>query len=214
MPTRYVAHRGGAAQWPENSLTAFRNAIALGARVLELDVHQTADGVVAVIHDPTLDRTTSGHGPVARATAADLARVRLRGRDGVFTDDHVPTLDEVLAIGCAGWRGDAGGDQDAGPGRSLRAPGRAGRGGTRAPLRGTGAQGARRCGRAGMTERAFVMAFNPRGARRSARAGAHPGDRLPGRSPPRGELGRPPGRYRHVGDRGSRELRGHALLAV
>ncbi len=39
MPTRYVAHRGGAAQWPENSLTAFRNAIALGARVLELDVH-------------------------------------------------------------------------------------------------------------------------------------------------------------------------------
>ena len=34
MPTRYVAHRGGAAQWPENSLTAFRNAIALGARVL------------------------------------------------------------------------------------------------------------------------------------------------------------------------------------
>ncbi len=65
MPTRYVAHRGGAAQWPENSLTAFRNAIALGARVLELDVHLTADGAVAVIHDPTLDRTTSGHGPVA-----------------------------------------------------------------------------------------------------------------------------------------------------
>ena len=63
MPTRYVAHRGGAAQWPENSLTAFRKAIALGARVLELDVHLTADGVVAVIHDPTLDRTTSRHRP-------------------------------------------------------------------------------------------------------------------------------------------------------
>src|SRR5215510_12226249 len=98
MPTRYVAHRGGAAQWPENSLIAFRNAIALGARVLEMDVHETTDGAVAVIHDPTLDRTTNGHGPVGRATAADLRSVRLRGRDGVFTDDHVPTLDEVLAL--------------------------------------------------------------------------------------------------------------------
>ena len=98
MPTRYVAHRGGAAQWPENSLTAFRNAVALGAQVLELDVHQTADGAIAVIHDPTLDRTTSGHGPVGRATAADLRIARLRGRDGVLTDDHVPTLDEVLAL--------------------------------------------------------------------------------------------------------------------
>ena len=74
MPTRYVAHRGGAAQWPENSLTAFRNAVALGAQVLELDVHLTADGVVAVIHDPTLDRTTSGHGAVGRATAASSRR--------------------------------------------------------------------------------------------------------------------------------------------
>src|SRR5262249_41546440 len=86
MANRYVGHRGGAAQWPENSMTAFRNAIAAGARVLELDVHLAADGTVAVIHDSTLDRTTSGHGPVGRATAADLARARLRGRDGVFTD--------------------------------------------------------------------------------------------------------------------------------
>ena len=98
MPTRYVAHRGGAAQWPENSVTAFRNAIALGARILELDVHLTADGRVAVIHDPTLDRTSSGTGAVAACTAADLARARLRGRDGALTDDHVPTLDEVLAL--------------------------------------------------------------------------------------------------------------------
>jgi glycerophosphoryl diester phosphodiesterase len=98
MPTRYVAHRGGASQWQENSLTAFRNAIALGARILELDVHLTADGRVAVIHDPTLERTTDGHGPVAARTAADLARTRLRGRDGGLTDDHVPILDEVLAL--------------------------------------------------------------------------------------------------------------------
>jgi glycerophosphoryl diester phosphodiesterase len=97
MP-RYVAHRGGAAQWAENSLTAFRSAVAAGARLLELDVHLTADGEVAVIHDPTLDRTTSQTGPVAQCTLADLRRARLRGMDGVFTDDCVPTLGEVLAI--------------------------------------------------------------------------------------------------------------------
>jgi glycerophosphoryl diester phosphodiesterase len=94
----YVVHRGGAALWPENSLTAFRNALALGSRMLELDVHLTADGEVAVIHDPTLERTTDGRGPVARCTAADLRRTRLRAPGGALTDDCVPTLDEVLAL--------------------------------------------------------------------------------------------------------------------
>ena len=94
----FVAHRGGAARWPENSLTAFRGAIANGARLLELDVHLMADGQVAVIHDPTLDRTSSGTGPLARCTAADLKRARLRGADGVLTEDCVPTLDEVLSV--------------------------------------------------------------------------------------------------------------------
>src|SRR6266536_3100082 len=95
---RYVAHRGGAARWPENSLTAFRGAIAAGARLLELDVHLTADGDVAVIHDPTLERTTSGTGSLARCIVADLRRARLRGADGALTDDCVPTLGEVLAL--------------------------------------------------------------------------------------------------------------------
>jgi len=97
MP-RYVAHRGGAARWPENSLTAFRGAIAGGAQLLELDVHLTADGEVAVIHDPTLDRTTTGTGPLARCSADDLRRARLRGPDGAVTEDCVPTLGEVLAV--------------------------------------------------------------------------------------------------------------------
>jgi glycerophosphoryl diester phosphodiesterase len=94
----YVAHRGGAARWPENSLTAFRGAIAAGAQLLELDVHLTADGEVAVIHDATLDRTSSGSGLLARCTAEDLRRARIRGIDGVLTEDCVPTLGEVLAI--------------------------------------------------------------------------------------------------------------------
>jgi glycerophosphoryl diester phosphodiesterase len=161
MPTRYVAHRGGAAQWPENSLTAFRNAIALGAQVLELDVHLTADGVVAVIHDPTLDRTTSGHGPVGRATAADLRSARLRGRDGVLTDDHVPTLDEVLAL--AAPAGVAMLVEIKTPGQDVRYERR---GEQAVAVPGPRYEGLERkvldvLGAAGMAGRAYVMAFNP-----------------------------------------------------
>jgi glycerophosphoryl diester phosphodiesterase len=158
MPTRYVAHRGGAAQWPENSLTAFRNAIALGARVLEMDVHQTADGAVAVIHDPTLDRTTSGHGPVGRATVADLRSARLRGRDGVLTDDHVPTFDEVLALA-----GVALLVEIKTPGQDVRYERQADRA---VAVPGPRYEGLERkvleaLWATGMTERAYVMAFNP-----------------------------------------------------
>src|SRR2546422_9838987 len=56
--TRLAAHRGGARLWPENSLRAFRESLALGADLVELDVHLTADGALAVIHDATLRRTT------------------------------------------------------------------------------------------------------------------------------------------------------------
>jgi glycerophosphoryl diester phosphodiesterase len=94
----YVVHRGGAALWPENSLAAFRNALALGTRILELDVHLTADGEVAVIHDPTLERTTDGQGAVGRCTAAELRRARLRDPRGAPTQEGVPLLDEVLAL--------------------------------------------------------------------------------------------------------------------
>jgi glycerophosphoryl diester phosphodiesterase len=66
--------------------------------MLELDVHLTADGEIAVIHDPTLERTTSGSGPLARCTVDDLRRARLRGADGALTGDCVPTLGEVLAV--------------------------------------------------------------------------------------------------------------------
>jgi glycerophosphoryl diester phosphodiesterase len=93
-----VAHRGGAARWPENSREAFEGAIALGARFLELDVHLTADGHVAVIHDPTLDRTTTGTGPVASRTAPELRALRLKRRDGTLTEGGVPMLDDVLAL--------------------------------------------------------------------------------------------------------------------
>src|SRR5688572_6883761 len=87
-----AAHRGGAALWPENSLTAFRGAIALGIDALEFDVHLTADGEVVVIHDATLDRTTTGRGAVRGATLAQIRTFRLVDRAGVPTTETVPTL--------------------------------------------------------------------------------------------------------------------------
>lgn len=93
-----AAHRGGALLWPENSLLAFRNALSLGVDFLECDVHLTADGEVVVLHDPTLDRTTTGAGPVVERRLADLASVRLRAADGTPTNEPVPTLAQLLDL--------------------------------------------------------------------------------------------------------------------
>src|SRR6266542_3779719 len=102
--TQLAAHRGGALLWPENSLLAFRNAVALRADYIEFDVHLSKDGEVVVIHDPTLDRTTSGSGAVKDRTVAELKALRLKDRAGALTDETVPTLDEVAAVAAQGRR--------------------------------------------------------------------------------------------------------------
>jgi glycerophosphoryl diester phosphodiesterase len=93
-----AAHRGGALLWPENSLLAYRNAIALGVAFLETDVHLTADGEIVVMHDATLDRTSTGRGPLRDARLADLDGVRLRAADGAVTEERVPTLAQLLEL--------------------------------------------------------------------------------------------------------------------
>lgn len=85
------AHRGGCALGPENTIKAFDRGMAAGADGLELDVHLSADGIVVVHHDDTLDRTTNGSGPIAARTAAELARVDAGEGEGI------PALSEVLA---------------------------------------------------------------------------------------------------------------------
>jgi glycerophosphoryl diester phosphodiesterase len=89
-----AAHRGGALLWPENSLTAFRGALGLGADLVELDVHRAKDGEVVVIHDPTLDRTTAGRGPVRDHLWAALAELALKGTRG----EAMPRLRQVLDL--------------------------------------------------------------------------------------------------------------------
>lgn len=90
---RIIGHRGARDLWPENSREGFLKVQALPIHGVEFDVHPTADGKLAVIHDPTLERTTEGSGAVAARTAAELAATRLRGGD-----EGVPMLEELLAI--------------------------------------------------------------------------------------------------------------------
>lgn len=87
-----VGHQGCDGLRPGNTLSAFAHAIALGADAVECDVHLTADGHLAVIHDDHVDRTTDGHGAVAAMTMAEIRALHAGG-------DHVPELDEVLALG-------------------------------------------------------------------------------------------------------------------
>jgi glycerophosphoryl diester phosphodiesterase len=93
-----AAHRGGALRWPENSLRAYREALALGVDLLETDVHLTADGAVVVLHDATLERTTTGTGAVRDRTLGELAALRLRAADGSPTAEGVPTLAQLLDL--------------------------------------------------------------------------------------------------------------------
>jgi glycerophosphoryl diester phosphodiesterase len=86
-----IAHRGFSGRHPENTLRAFRAAEELGVDMVECDVHVSRDGQLVVIHDATLDRTTSGHGPVRERTLAEIQA--LDAGEG----ERVPTLDELLA---------------------------------------------------------------------------------------------------------------------
>lgn len=68
----FFAHRGGSLLRPENTIPAFEHGLSFGADALELDIQHTCDAELVVIHDPTLDRTTSGSGPVVAHTLDEL----------------------------------------------------------------------------------------------------------------------------------------------
>ncbi|MGH2523785.1 MAG: glycerophosphodiester phosphodiesterase, partial [Anaerolineales bacterium] len=95
-----LGHRGASAYAPENTLAAFRRSLELGAEGVELDVTLSADGVLVVIHDDTVDRTTDGAGRVNGLTLAQLKKLdagypaRFGDR---FAGERIPTLEEVFA---------------------------------------------------------------------------------------------------------------------
>jgi len=96
---RVIGHRGAAAEAPENTLAGFNAAAALGARMVEIDVKLTADGVPILMHDDDLDRTTDGQGPVRAAPLAAIRRFDAGGWFGpAFAGERVPTLAEALVM--------------------------------------------------------------------------------------------------------------------
>ncbi len=91
-PLQRIAHRGGLAYAPEDTLAAFRNGIEQGVDWLEFDVQMTKDGVLVVIHDETVDRTTNGTGAVR-----DLTLEQIRSLDA-GQGEKVPTFQEVVEL--------------------------------------------------------------------------------------------------------------------
>lgn len=94
--TRY-AHRGFASLAPENTMTAFTNAHRLGADILECDVQVSSDGVPMVIHDDTVDRTSTGTGTVTAMTAAQLLALDNGSKfSAKFSSSRIPLFDDVV----------------------------------------------------------------------------------------------------------------------
>ncbi len=93
------AHRGASAIAPENTLAAFRAAAEQGAQWVELDVALLADGTLVVIHDDSIDRTSSGTGSLGALTRADLERLDAGAWFGSqFAGERIPTLEEALKV--------------------------------------------------------------------------------------------------------------------
>ncbi|WP_354684860.1 glycerophosphodiester phosphodiesterase [Cupriavidus necator] len=90
---RHIAHRGAGKLAPENTLAAFRHGASFGYRMFEFDVKLSADGKPVLMHDATLDRTTSGKGRVDALTLAELAQLDAGGwHSAAYAGEPVPTL--------------------------------------------------------------------------------------------------------------------------
>lgn len=92
------AHRGDWRNAPENSLQAYQSCIDAGFDGIEIDVQMTKDSAIVMMHDKTIDRTTTGKGRVSDYTLAELKKLYLRSPIGVATRQRIPTLDEVLEL--------------------------------------------------------------------------------------------------------------------
>ena len=86
-----IAHRGSAARHPENTMAAFQDAVDLGYRYIETDVHATRDGILVAFHDDRLDRVTDARGRISDLDWAEVSQARVHGREAI------PLFDELLA---------------------------------------------------------------------------------------------------------------------
>lgn len=97
VPPTLVAHAGGKTDAPENTLPAITNSFDIGANWVEIDLRLTADDELVLMHDPTVDRTTDGTGPVVDLTLAQAKKLDAGSRFAVkFAGIRIPTLEEAL----------------------------------------------------------------------------------------------------------------------
>ncbi|MDY4469049.1 MAG: glycerophosphodiester phosphodiesterase [Eubacteriales bacterium] len=96
--TKVWAHRGASAYAPENTIPAFQMAMEMGADGLELDVHESSDGKLMVIHDERIDRTSNGTGRVADMTCQQLKKLDFSNGMPGYKDVRIPTLREVYGL--------------------------------------------------------------------------------------------------------------------
>ena len=96
-----VSHRADWRNAPENSLQAIKNCMAMGVDMVEIDLKKTKDGQLILLHDKTIDRTTTGKGNPEDYTLAELRQFRLRNGAGHKTDHVIPTFEEVMTL-CKG----------------------------------------------------------------------------------------------------------------
>jgi len=92
-----IAHRGASAVAPENTMAAFRRAVEMGAECIETDLHLSRDGRLIILHDATLERTTSGNGLVKNHTLNELRQLDAgRWYSESFAGERLPTIEELL----------------------------------------------------------------------------------------------------------------------
>jgi len=90
-----AAHRSAHLVNPENSLSAIKDAIEIGADIIELDVRKTKDGVYVLLHDEKIDRTTTAKGEVSNYTFEELSKIPLL-QNGQPTNERIPTFESAL----------------------------------------------------------------------------------------------------------------------
>ncbi|MDY0104942.1 MAG: glycerophosphodiester phosphodiesterase family protein [Lentimicrobium sp.] len=91
-----VAHRGDWRNFPENSIEAIESAVKMGVDIVEIDIQRTKDGHLILMHDKTLDRTTTGKGHVEDWTLDSIKTLKLKNGCAIKTKHEVPTLEEAL----------------------------------------------------------------------------------------------------------------------
>ncbi len=94
------AHRGGPSDgFPENAIPTFAEVASKMPAIIECDIAMTKDSVLVLMHDETLDRTTTGNGKLSRKTFEELKELKLKDNNGVVTNYRIPTLEDALQWG-------------------------------------------------------------------------------------------------------------------